>query len=53
LGRDGSKVTWQREDGRSGMAELTEAGGLRSDTSNGFEEEMDMVAEAWARELMQ
>ena len=50
LKRNASHVTWQREDLRSGTLELTEAGTLRSDTG---EEEMDMVAEAWAREMMQ
>jgi hypothetical protein len=49
LKRDGPKVAWCREDGRAGMLQLTEAGRLQSDTS---EEEMDMVAEMWARELM-
>jgi len=50
LQRSGSQVSWQREDGRSGVLELTEAGTLRGETG---EEEMDMKAEAWARELMQ
>jgi hypothetical protein len=50
LRRDGAHVTWQREDGRSGVLELTEAGALRGATS---EEQLDMAAEAWARELMQ
>jgi hypothetical protein len=50
LQRSGSDVSWRREDGRSGKLELTEAGTLRSETG---EEEMDMAAEAWARELMQ
>lgn len=50
LQRSGAHVTWRREDERSGMLELTESGRLRSD---GHEEEMDMAAEAWARELMQ
>jgi hypothetical protein len=49
LHRNGSRIHWQREDGRSGDLELTEAGQLRSE---GHEEEMDMAAEAWARELM-
>lgn len=49
LKRTGAQVLWSREDGRSGMLEMTEAGRLRNDTD---EEEMDMVAEAWARELM-
>ena len=50
LQRSGSDVSWRREDGRSGKLELTEAGTLRSEIG---EEEMDMAAEAWARELMQ
>ena len=50
LNRNGAHVTWKRDDGRSGMLELTEAGSLRNESG---EEEMDMVAEAWARELMQ
>lgn len=50
LKRNGAAVNWKREDGRSGILELTEAGQLRSET--GEEVEMDMAAEAWARELM-
>jgi hypothetical protein len=50
LKRNGAQVMWKRDDGRNGMLELTEAGQLRSSTG---EEEMDMAAEAWARELMQ
>ena len=50
LQRSGSQVNWRREDGRNGALELTEAGTLREETG---EEEMDMKAEAWARELMQ
>ena len=50
LQRDGSRVAWRREDGRNGDLELTEAGQLQS--SEGLEE-MDLAAEAWARELMQ
>jgi len=49
LNRNGAQVLWKRDDGQSGMLELTEAGQLRSAAG---EEEMDMVAEAWARELM-
>jgi hypothetical protein len=49
LERNGSQVQWLREDGSSGHLELTEAGRLRAGE---HEEEMDMVAEAWARELM-
>lgn len=50
LQREGQHVMWQREDGRSGVLEMTEHGRLRGDQG---EEEMDMMAEAWARELMQ
>ena len=50
LRREGSRVSWQREDGRSRDLELTEAGRLLGSSG---EVEMDMAAEAWARELMQ
>ena len=50
LSRNGSAVSWRREDGQAGQLELTEAGQLKG---SGGEEEMDLVAEAWARELMQ
>ena len=49
LTRKGSAIHWRREDGRTGMLEMTETGRLRSGDN---EEEMDMAAEAWARELM-
>ena len=49
LDRAGEKISWRREDGRSGVLELTESGRLRGDSG---EEEMDMAAEAWACELM-
>ena len=49
LVREGSKINWRREDGRAGLLDMTEAGRLRS---GDHEEEMDMAAEAWARELM-
>jgi hypothetical protein len=49
LKREGTHVTWMRENGNSGVLELTEGGRLRG--AHG-EEEMDMAAEAWARELM-
>ena len=49
LKREGATIHWQREGGSSGSLELTEAGRLRSGDN---EEEMDMAAEAWARELM-
>jgi hypothetical protein len=50
LQRSGERVNWLRENGSSGVLELTEAGTLQSKTG---EEEMDMAAESWARELMQ
>jgi hypothetical protein len=50
LERNGASVTWKREDGISGTLDLTQAGRLQS---AGGEEEMDLAAEAWARELMQ
>lgn len=50
LCRNEAHITWQRENGTSGELELTESGTLRSGSK---EEEMDMAAEAWARELMQ
>jgi hypothetical protein len=54
LDRDGAAMTWKREDGRNGVLELTEAGRLRGDGLGEVgEEEMDVAAERWARELMQ
>jgi hypothetical protein len=50
LRREGPRVTWMRENGESGELKLTETGRLRGTS---FEEEMDMAAEIWARELMQ
>ena len=60
LEREGSAVKWKREDGSGGTLELTEHGRLRTreprsenpDRGHPVEEEMDMAAEAWARELM-
>jgi hypothetical protein len=64
LERQGARIDWRREDGRGGVLELTEAGRLRDpksqnrdlghpdDAEHPKEEEMDMRAEAWARELM-
>ena len=49
LERDGAFVTWTRENRISGKMEISDTGRLRSGTS---EEEMDLAAEAWARELM-
>ena len=50
LKRKGAQVAWLRENGLSGVLELTEAGTLKSNETS---QEMDMAAEAWARELMQ
>jgi len=59
LDRVGAHVRWQRSDGRIGQLEFTEAGQLCGDTGEeglvgkvGLEE-MDMIAERWARDLMQ
>lgn len=58
LQRTGGTVAWARENGRSGTLELTEHGRLRkagqsaAGEEGSGEEEMDMAAEAWARELM-
>jgi hypothetical protein len=49
LRRSGANVIWKREDGSWGTLELTETGRLRSSSG---EEEMDLAAEGWARELM-
>lgn len=51
LKRTGPEVTWQREDGRQGKLEFTDHGRLSE--AGAAEEEMDMAAERWARELMQ
>lgn len=50
LRRSGASVIWTRENGDSGVFEMTEHGTLRGLAG---EEELDMAAEAWARELMQ
>lgn len=50
LKRSDAQVDWLREDGQRGMLELMSTGRLRSSVG---ETEMDMAAEAWARELMQ
>jgi hypothetical protein len=52
LARDEATVTWKREDGSQGRLQMTEAGRLRGGSSPDGEVEMDMAAEAWARELM-
>jgi hypothetical protein len=51
LVRRGPQISWRRENGQTGVLELMESGRLR-DRAHSAEEEMDMVAEAWARELM-
>jgi len=56
LKRTGAEVKWQREDGTKRTLEFTEHGRLREPNpgnSAAGEEEMDMAAERWARELMQ
>lgn len=52
LQRSGAQVTWTRENGSGGTLQLTEHGRLRAPQKD-QEEELDMAAEAWARELMQ
>jgi hypothetical protein len=58
LDRVGAHVRWRRQDGRIGQLEFTQAGQLRGETGEealvGKEglEEMDMLAERWARDLM-
>jgi hypothetical protein len=50
LTRSGAEVSWLREDGKQGKLEFTPHGGLRQPGAQ--EEEMDMAAERWARELI-
>jgi hypothetical protein len=50
LMRHHATVTWTRENGCTGVMAFTDHGTLRSDDAD---EAMDMVAEQWARELMQ
>jgi hypothetical protein len=49
LNRSGATIRWEFAGGSSGELEFTESGRLRSNTS---EEEMDLAAESWAREIM-
>jgi hypothetical protein len=49
LRRRGASVAWTRENGERGALEMTEHGRLRGPQG---EEELDMAAESWARELM-
>ena len=50
LERDAAILTWTRENRSCGKMEFTQAGTLRDGMN---EEQMDLAAEAWARELMQ
>jgi len=50
LDRQSQQVDWSRENGTNGTMQLTEHGKLKAEAG---EEELDMQAEAWARELMQ
>ena len=50
LERSGADVNWKREDGSKGEMRFTPAGRLSGPAG---EEEMDMAAESWAREIMQ
>jgi len=51
LDRNETEVSWARENGNSGSLHLTVDGRLKDEA--GSEEELDLQAEAWARELMQ
>jgi hypothetical protein len=51
LDRDENEIRWARENGSSGILQLTVDGRLKDDA--GCLEELDLQAEAWARELMQ
>lgn len=62
LERNGAQVAWTRENGSRGTLELTEQGRLRTTSREratspqgaaSAEEDLDMAAETWARELMQ
>jgi len=57
LDRAQADVIWLREDGSRGLMRFTLAGSLNTHVGDPEhderEEEMDMQAEAWARELMQ
>jgi hypothetical protein len=52
LHRDVASVHWQRDDGRNGTLVLTAAGRLHDAASPETDIEMDVAAEAWARDLM-
>ncbi len=49
LRRDCAQVTWRRDDGREGRMVLMETGRLKFADR---EEEMDLMANDWAEELM-
>lgn len=51
LDRNETQVRWLRESGSGGVLRLTVDGRLKNEV--GAEEELDLQAEAWARELMQ
>jgi len=51
LDRYETQVSWVRENGINGKLSFTIDGRLKDET--GRDEELDMQAEAWARELMQ
>ena len=57
LDRHEAEVIWAREDGTKGLMRFTIEGKLETHVGHEelheAEEEMDMQAEAWARELMQ
>ena len=57
LDRHQANVIWAREDGTRGLMRFTIDGKLHTHVGHegkeDIEEEMDMQAEAWARELMQ
>lgn len=57
LDRHHAEVIWAREDGRRGLMRFTIEGRLEThvghEEHHEKEEEMDMQAEEWARELMQ
>jgi hypothetical protein len=50
LQRNGAEINWRREDGSTGQLHFTDHDRLRE--AGADEEEMDMAAERWARELM-
>ena len=57
LNRHQAEIVWSRQDGGKGLMRFTIEGKLEThvghEEHHEAEEEMDMQAEAWARELMQ